>query len=179
MSRLNLSSISRFFSTSSSSRTETSRNEQPRSSGQSKTASAGAVLSQLSPRASDAPSTSSAASQRPRVQLQRAPKKKVSWAPDTPENLSLAALMDNEKSTDITKWGMGLERTMNRHEIDDPELLAIQKKIDRNINDEEAGMLYSDDSDSDSDSDSEIRPASRHPAVDLNAMLRQAGLADE
>ncbi|TAM85176.1 hypothetical protein EPN42_16050 [bacterium] len=99
----------------------------------------------------------------------------MSWAPDTPENLSLAALMDNECSTGLTKWGMGLKRTMQRRETDDPELMSILDSIERNKRIEKTGMLDSDDS----DSDSEIRPASRHPTVDVNAMLRQAGLADE
>lgn len=177
MSRLNLSSIGRFFSASSSSRTETSRNDQPRGPGESKPASVGAALSQLSPRASDAPSTSSPANRRPRTELPRAQKKKVSWTPDTPENRSLAALMDNERSTELTRWGMGLERKMKQHENDDPEWQAISEKVGRNIDADEAGLLPPDDSDT--DSDSEIRPASRHPAVDVNAMLRQAGLADD
>lgn len=175
MSRFNLSSISRLFSPSGSSRTETTSDAQPRSSGRSNPKSAGGALGRLSPRASHAPSTSSAAGQRPRTALPQASKKKVSWAPDTPENLSLAALMDNECSTGLTKWGMGLKRTMQRRETDDPELMSILDSIERNKRIEKTGMLDSDDS----DSDSEIRPASRHPTVDVNAMLRQAGLADE
>lgn len=186
MSRLNLSSISRFFSTSGSSRAETPRTDQPRQPAKSKPAPAGAALSQLSPREAHLPSTSSAASQRPRAQLPGAQKKKVRWTPDTPENGTLAALMDNERSTDVTKWGMGLRAPMKRHATDDPELQKIQDTIARNKRFEKAGMLVSDsDSDADSDfdagsdSDSEIRPASHRSAVDVNAMLRQAGLLDE
>lgn len=188
MSRLNLSSISRFFSTSGSSRAETPRTDQPRQPAKSKPAPAGAALSQLSPREAHLPSTSSAASQRPRAQLPGAQKKKVRWTPDTPENGTLAALMDNERSTDVTKWGMGLKREMKRHGIDDPGLRKIKDTIGRNMHAASEGTLAwhtGSDSDSDfeseysSDSDSEIRPASRHPEVDANAMLRQAGLLDE
>ena len=195
MSRFNLSSISRLFSSSTAastststsasnaSRTDTSSNGQARRSGQSKSASTGAALARLNPRASQASPASSAGHQRPRAGLPGAAKKKVSWAPDTPENQTLAGLMDQEQSTDLTKWGLSLKRELKRQPIDDPELLAIQRQIGRNKAAAADGVLYSDDSDSDSDSgsdsDSEIRPAPNHSALDMNAIMRQAGLLDE
>lgn len=176
MSRLNLSSISRFFSTSSTSRAQTSSNTQPSGSGKSKPASVNAALSPLSPRESHTPSTSPSASQRPRAaQLPGKSKKQVAWAAGTRDKRPLAQLMDDERSTELTKWGIGLKGKMPTHPIDDPELQEIANQIDQNIWAQRQGMLY----DSDSDSESEIRPASRHPTVDNNAMLRQAGLLDD
>jgi hypothetical protein len=176
MTRVNFSSISRFFSPSKSSSTETPRNDGPRSSGHGTSASAGAALSRLEPRAAHAPSTSAGTTARPRAGVPGAQKKKVSWAPDTLENGSLAALMDKERSTALTRWGMKLPRKLQSHPIEDPELQEIKATIGQNKFAESQGLLHSDDS----DSESEIRPADSHPqALDMQAMLRQAGLADE